>query len=81
MSNSVFTYVVLLDQHSELLLLENIATAMLLHQQMAQHIDHTEWGGEPDRRGSYTSCHADFYFSSAEIAVELISELISNNEI
>jgi hypothetical protein len=40
MSNSVFTYIVLLDQHSELLLLDNIATAMLLHQQMAQHINH-----------------------------------------
>jgi hypothetical protein len=57
MSNSVFTYVLLLDQHSELLLLENIATAMLLHQQMAQHIDHIEWGGEPDNRGSYTDLH------------------------
>jgi hypothetical protein len=53
MSNSVFTYVVLVDQHYELLLLESFATAMLLHQQMAQHIDHIEWGEEPDRRGSY----------------------------
>jgi hypothetical protein len=24
---------------------------MLLHKQMAQHIDHIEWGGEPDQTG------------------------------
>jgi hypothetical protein len=44
-------HVVLVDQHSELLLLESFATAMLLHQQMAQHIDHIEWGEEPDETG------------------------------
>jgi hypothetical protein len=85
MSNSVFTYVVLVDLHSELLLLENIATAMLLHQQMALHIDHIEWGGEPDNRGSYR-CAQDggvvhgpkhpFHSSSHIILVHLMGEYV-----
>jgi hypothetical protein len=44
-------HVVLVDQHSELLLFESFATAMILHQKMAQHIDHIEWGEEPDKTG------------------------------
>jgi hypothetical protein len=44
-------HVVLVDQHSELLLLESFATAMLLHQQMAQTYRSHRMGEEPDETG------------------------------